>query len=583
MLKRFKLNNIKLGTKMLLPLMAPVIALIIITVISINSYTTISNLLIENLYNEAHQSSYLLINADRDYYQALVSIMEMQKTNNPKEIEAQKAAYDENIQQINERIQKAKDIMSKREGLLKNYKHKSSKMNAQELFDSFDKEYKNWIGLYDINKNVIKDEAAFNKSFETSREYINEIEEILDDYSNDIIINSKQTVTSTQQITVNSAAFAILISLLLGAVVIFNVKKRTKVTVNLIKKTSDFDLKYDHGYDKYIEDKDEFGIIINSEMLARKEFRNIVNHIIEETTLLNNTVTETNASMSSLGENIEDISATTQELSAGMQETAASSEELNATSIEIETAIKNISEHTQDGAKKVEEISNRANDLGINFKKSYDNTLLIFNNVKDKLNRALEESRAVEKINVLAETILQITSQTNLLALNAAIEAARAGEAGKGFAVVADEIRKLAEDSKKAVVEIQEVTKIATTSVENLKDNSVELLDFMSNDVNSDYKVMLDASEKYSSDAININEIISELSATSEELLASIQNMLTVINGVTQSTNEGAIGINNIAEKSSLIVNKSNEVLGNISSTKSGADVLKNMVEKFLV
>jgi len=55
--------------------------------------------------------------------------------------------------------------------------------------------------------------------------------------------------------------------------------------------------------------------------------------------------------------------------------------------------------------------------------------------------------------------ITDISFQTNILALNAAVEAARAGEHGKGFAVVASEVRKLAEHSKVAAVEIDEVSK----------------------------------------------------------------------------------------------------------------------------
>ncbi|OPJ60799.1 methyl-accepting chemotaxis protein [Clostridium chromiireducens] len=580
-MKKYKLNNIKLSVKMAATLIIPVISLMLVSVISSIEISRIQSSLVKNIYEETHQSEYWLINADRDFYQALVAEKEMEDSKDSESLKSAKDSYLENCQQTIERVHKARDIIYSDKTKFENIKSKNSGLTIVELFDAFDKDVANWSSLFDSNKNELINKNEYMKSFDMARDRINDIEEIMDDYSVKMINESNDNVIFIKTTLKIISIVTTCLSTLLGIYLIINVRRRTMATVNLIRKTAEFDLKYDADYERYLNEKDEFGEIINNVITVRTEFRNIIGKVIDETASLRNAIRMTEENMHYLGQEIEDISATTEEVSAGMEETAASTEELNASSAEIERALNETTSKVLLGSKTVDEINIRANELKNSFTFSYNNALKVLSGIKVKLEQSLLGSKAVEQINELADSILQITSQTNLLALNAAIEAARAGEAGKGFAVVADEIRKLAENSKTTVTKIQEITKVVTSSVENLSDNSNELLKFVETDVTNDYKIMLNATDQYRGDADTVNKIVTDFSATSEELLASIKEMVLTMDNITIAANEGATGATNIAQKSAEVVNRSNSVIENINSTEEGANALNGMVSKF--
>ena len=306
--------------------------------------------------------------------------------------------------------------------------------------------------------------------------------------------------------------------------------------------------------------RDDFGKLAASLESMRNEMSGLIGEVKSQATEITRMVQEIDDNIQALDEEIENVSATTEELAAGMEETAASSEEINAMSHEIESAAKSIATRSQDGATEADDIRDRAVGIKKTTTENDKRTKAIHAEINEGLTKALEDIKVVDQIGVLAESIMEITGQTNLLALNASIEAARAGEAGKGFAVVADEIRVLAEQSKAAVVHIQDVTKNVVESVTNLADGAKKLLEFVGTDVVDSFAGFSDMADSYSNDAGSIDALVTDFSASSEQLLASINGVMDAIGEVSKAATEGATGTNDIAEKTGVVVEKAAEI-----------------------
>ena len=372
------------------------------------------------------------------------------------------------------------------------------------------------------------------------------------------------------------------ILILVLTLIIASIVKPLKKSLTHINEIAQGDFSKEFEQD-LLKRKDDFGQLADSLEKMRSEMKELIGEVKSEALEITGMVQEIDTSLQALDDQIENVSATTEELAAGMEETAASSEEMNAMSHEIESAAKSIAERSQDGANEADEIRERA----VKIKKDTDEndrrTRSIHEEINESLTKALEDIKVVDQINVLAKSIMDITGQTNLLALNASIEAARAGEAGKGFAVVADEIRVLAEQSKAAVAHIQEVTGNVTAAVENLANDAERLLEFVGNDVVESLGGFAEMANSYNSDAANVDSLVTDFSASSEQLLASINGVMDAISDVGKTATEGATGTTDIAEKVGNVVQEAEAIKQKAETTYHSAEKLQKNVERFIV
>lgn len=202
-----------------------------------------------------------------------------------------------------------------------------------------------------------------------------------------------------------------------------------------------------------------------------------------------------------------------------------------------------------------------------------------FQEVKDQ---GLQLQSKAKDITSIVSIVSGISEQTNLLALNASIEAARAGEMGKGFSVVAEEVRKLAEQSKDAVEEINNnlvqfvqvikalVEKIdvqysslqsETSGLENVRDISFEATNSVKSVAESTIRTINDLNNE-TERISNVYESIESLAAIAEENSASSEEVSANVSDYT---------------------NQIKELIDNISEFKKMTEIFKKDLEKYKI
>jgi methyl-accepting chemotaxis protein len=290
--------------------------------------------------------------------------------------------------------------------------------------------------------------------------------------------------------------------------------------------------------------------------------------------------------------------------------------------VEITNASLVAAERSRDIARTIEEISKGANDSAVSMQtaaESVDDVLRIANQVQQKANQSeqlakemvttLHKSRevisslvsgieqlarnnqtslsAVERLEQHAKEVENIISlvgdiagQTNLLALNASIEAARAGEHGKGFAVVAEEVRKLADESAKAVQGISEL-------IQNIQKEVAHVVSQIHEQVKS-------ANEEAAKGA-DTNDAIAEMTKSIHEVVRSVHEIAELVKeqmshiekasiqsqevaAIAEETSAGAMEVTAATQEQTSVIQHVNELAEELAEQ---AKKLKETIDQF--
>lgn len=284
------------------------------------------------------------------------------------------------------------------------------------------------------------------------------------------------------------------------------------------------------------------------------------------------------------------------------------SESIKNNSNEVASAITQMAKGAQDQAlrtdessKLVEEVLKSANEMEVKAdiinktaesgQKSSDNGIKVMktmvNNMEDISGSANKTSESIEILTKRAEEIARtltvitdIASQTNLLALNAAIEAARAGDAGRGFAVVAEEIRKLAEDSRKSAVDIEQIigdvqkdTAAASKAIESMQ-GSVK----NGNEATKSAETIFNEIAMSSEETFNHSKEIQNGSIKQKEAIEAVVKNIEQIVVVAEET---AAGTQQVASSSQELNTSMESITDASERLASIADELKAGISKF--
>ena len=305
--------------------------------------------------------------------------------------------------------------------------------------------------------------------------------------------------------------------------------------------------------------KDEIGEVCTNLNKAADKMDELMVSIVNCATSVNSAGEELCAATDEINERMQIINAATEDVVIGNEENQYNINNISDTMKRVDVSIHELAENAKTQSQNAEQCKKKALIAQKTAKEAIEESRVMCDVQREKMEQSIEEAKVVDEIREMAEVIAGISDQTNLLALNASIEAARAGEQGRGFAVVADEVGKLAEESTRSVIAIQETIVKVQKAFEGLRDNSQDLLGFIDEKIQPQMDGYLKLSEDYYKDSDEVDQLAADI-------LRKVDKTVPEINQVTRLFSD-------VRDTSDAAVNKTADIQGSIEGcTKAAGD-----------
>ncbi|WP_079709189.1 methyl-accepting chemotaxis protein [Paraliobacillus ryukyuensis] len=313
------------------------------------------------------------------------------------------------------------------------------------------------------------------------------------------------------------------------------------------------------------ESSDEIGQLAASFNKMSDQLRQLISNVQQSSNKLLDSSSDLSAISEQTSASSEEVGNAISEIATGTQEQSNDLEEINHRVDLLTTAIKTMREQSnkmEEITQQTDKVSNEGLTIVQSLQQSNASSLTASQEISEEIQSLSNKTQQITKV---LETIETIAEETNLLALNASIEAARAGEHGKGFSVVADEIRKLAEQSKDATHQVQQVV----SDIVNETDKTVETVE-----------QTVKTAEGLNTDVLNTQSKFNQLSQSIKDIVTSLNAVNNEIDSITSHNQHITEGVENASSVSQQTAASVEEITSSIDEQISAITNVANAAEQ---